>query len=122
MRISIFILTVLLSFANLIANTSEEDDRKEIVIIKDNNPRPRTPDFGVPIEAYYQGGVIYLHFSEDIGCMDVNVTNITTGEQWQDVACSDSSVETIIISSLQGNYQITLETEVGITYSGEFTL
>lgn len=90
---------------------------------KDNSEqRPRTPDFIIPIEAYYQGGVIYLQFSKDIGCMDVNVTNITTGEQWQDIACSDSSVETIIISSLQGNYQITLETETGTTYSGEFTL
>lgn len=90
---------------------------------KDNSEqRPRTPDFIIPIEAYYQGGVIYLHFSEDIGCMDVNVTNITTGEQWQDIACSDSSVETIIISSLHGNYHITLETETGTTYSGEFTL
>lgn len=122
MRISIFILTVLLSFANLIANTSEEDDRKEIVIIKDNNPRPRTPDFGVPIEAYYQGGVIYLHFSEDIGCMDVNVTNLTTGEQWNDTACADNSVEIIAVSSSHGNYQITLETETGTTYSGEFNL
>ena len=122
MRISIFILTVLLSFANLIANTSEEDDRKEIVIIKDNNPRPRTPDFGVPIEAYYQGGVIYLHFSEDIGCMDVNVTNLTTGEQWNDTACADNSVEVIAVSSSHGNYQITLESETGTTYFGEFTL
>ena len=122
MRISIFILTVLLSFANLIANTSEEDDRKEIVIIKDNNPRPRTPDFGVPIEAYYQGGVIYLHFSEDIGCMDVNVTNITTGEQWNDTACADSSVEVIAISTTHGNYLITLESEIGTTYFGEFSL
>ncbi|MBR6640326.1 MAG: DUF3244 domain-containing protein [Muribaculaceae bacterium] len=122
MRISIFILTVLLSFANLIANTSEEDDRKEIVIIKDNNPRPRTPDFGVPIEAYYQGGVIYLHFSEDIGCMDVNVTNITTGEQWNDTACADNSVEVIAVSESHGNYQITLESETGTTYFGEFSL
>lgn len=122
MRISIFILTVLLSFANLIANTSEEDDRKEIVIIKDNNPRPRTPDFGVPIEAYYQGGVIYLHFSEDIGCMDVNVTNLTTGEQWNDTACANNSVEIIAVSSSHGNYQITLESETGTTYFGEFSL
>ena len=122
MRTSILILTVLLPFIKIMANTSEGDDRKEIVIIKDKEQRPRTPDYFVPIEAYYQGGVIYLQFSEDIGCMDVNVTNITTGEQWQDIACSDSSVETIIISSLQGNYQITLETEVGITYSGKFNL
>lgn len=122
MRTSILILTVLLPFIKIMANTSEGDDRKEIVIIKDKEQRPRIPDYFVPIEAYYQEGVIYLQFSEDIGCMDVNVTNITTGEQWQDIACSDSSVETIIISSSQGDYQITLETETGTTYSGEFSL
>lgn len=119
-----FIVSLIVCTISLFAdnNTITEIPLSQTSPKGNSEQRPRTPDFDVPIEAYYQGGVIYLHFSEDIGCMDVNVTNITTGEQWQDVACSDSSVETIIISSLQGNYQITLETEVGITYSGEFTL
>ena len=119
-----FIVSLIVCSFSLIA----EDDTTTRIPLSQTSPkgnseqRPRTPDFGVPIEAYYQGGVIYLQFNEDIGCMDVNVTNITTGEQWQDIACSDSSVETIIISSLQGHYQITLETEIGTTYSGEFSL
>lgn len=118
------IMSLIVCSFSLIAddNTTTRIPLKQTESKDNSEQRPRTPDFGVPIEAYYQGGVIYLHFSEDIGCMDVNVTNITTGEQWQDIACSDSSVETIIISSLQGNYQITLETETGTTYSGEFNL
>lgn len=105
-----------------------EDDTTTRIPLSQTSPkgnseqRPRTPDFGVPIEAYYQGGVIYLHFSENIGCMDVNITNITTGEQWNDTACADNSVEVIAVSSSYGNYQITLESETGTTYFGEFSL
>ena len=119
-----FIVSLIVCSFSLIA----EDDTTTRIPLSQTSPkgnseqRPRTPDFGVPIEAYYQGGVIYLHFSEDIGCMDVNVTNITTGEQWNDSACADSSVEVIAISTTHGNYQITLESEIGTTYFGEFSL
>ena len=119
-----FIVSLIVCSFSLIA----EDDTTTRIPLSQTSPkgnseqRPRTPDFGVPIEAYYQGGVIYLHFSEDIGCMDVNVTNITTGEQWNDTACADSSVEVIAISTTHGNYQITLESETGTTYFGEFSL
>lgn len=119
-----FIVSLIVCSFSLIA----EDDTTTRIPLSQTSPkgnseqRPRTPDFGVPIEAYYQGGVIYLHFSEDIGCMDVNVTNITTGEQWNDTACADSSVEVIAISTTHGNYQIALESETGTTYFGEFSL
>lgn len=119
-----FIVSLIVCSFSLIA----EDDTTTRIPLSQTSPkgnseqRPRTPDFGVPIEAYYQGGVIYLHFSEDIGCMDVNVINLTTGEQWNDTACADSSVEVIAISTTHGNYQITLESEIGTTYFGEFSL
>ena len=119
-----FIMSLIVCSFSLIA----EDDTTTRIPLSQTSPkgnseqRPRTPDFGVPIEAYYQGGVIYLHFSENIGCMDVNITNITTGEQWNDTACADNSVEVIAVSSSYGNYQITLESETGTTYFGEFSL
>lgn len=118
-----FIVSLIVCSFSLIA----EDDTTTRIPLSQTSPkgnseqRPRTPDFGVPIEAYYQGGVIYLHFSEDIGCMDVNVTNLTTGEQWNDTACADNSVEVIAVSESHGNYQITLESETGTTYFGEFS-
>lgn len=124
----ILVKTILVALVLIMPFISKGEDNNETYPIKlsptgDNGTnRPRTPDFGVPIEAYYQGGVIYLHFSEDIGCMDVNVTNITTGEQWNDSACADNSVEVIAVSESHGNYQITLESETGTTYFGEFSL
>ncbi len=91
--------------------------------ITGNKPlRPRTPDCGADISAYYQNGVIYLQFIEDIGCMDVDVVNLTSGELWSDDACSDSQMETVIVSSATGNYTITLTTDNGTVYSGEYTI
>lgn len=83
---------------------------------------PRTPNATTPITAYYQSGVIYIQFSEDLGYLDVEVINSTTNQQWIDVACSDNSTEAIVISTTPGNYTITLTTEDGIEYSGQFTL
>ena len=84
--------------------------------------RPRTPDYCSEISAYYQNGVIYLQFNEDLGCMDVDVVNLTTGELWSDDACSDSGIETVSVSSAAGSYAITLITDNGSTYSGEYTI
>lgn len=118
-----FIMSLIVCSFSLIAddNTTTRIPLKQTESKDNSEQRPRTPDFIIPIEAYYQGGVIYLQFSEDIGCMDVIVTNLTTGEQWNDTACADNLVEVIAVSSSQGNYHITLETETGTTYSGEFT-
>lgn len=83
---------------------------------------PRTPNATTPITAYYQSGVIYIQFSEDLGCLDIEVINSTTNQQWIDVACSDNSTEAIVISATPGNYTITLTTDDGIEYSGKFIL
>ena len=103
-----------------------ENPESEIWIpIREEKPTlklPRTPDYCSQISAYYQNGVIYLQFSEDIGCMDVQVINLSTGEQWNDGACSDSGMETVSVSSAAGSYAITLTTDNGSTYSGEYTI
>ena len=103
-----------------------ENPEPEIWIpIRDEKPtikNPRTPDYCSEISAYYQNGVIYLQFNEDIGCMDVEVVNLSTGELWSDDACSDSGMETVSVSSAAGSYAITLTTDNGSTYSGEYTI
>ena len=53
---------------------------------------PRTPDYCSEISAYYQNGVIYLQFSGDLGCMDVQVINLSTGELWRDDASGTAVV------------------------------
>ena len=70
-------------------NTNEPID---IPLLSATPARPRTPDYCSEISAYYQNGVIYLQFSEDIGCMDVEVVNLTTGELWSDDASGTAVV------------------------------
>ena len=110
---------------NVKPENPEIPDVAQPVPIRKETPeinRPRTPDYCSEISAYYQNGVIYLQFNEDLGCMDVQVINLSTGEQWNDGACSDSGVETVAVSSAAGSYAITLTTDNGSTYSGEYTL
>lgn len=122
MKISILLLFGLVSLNSFMAISADNDDKQEIVIVKDKDPQPRSPGTSISIDAYYQGGAIYLQFGENIGCMDVNITNHSTGEQWYDTACSDNVTEVIAISSSLGIYQITLETESGAIYYGSFSL
>ena len=110
---------------NVKPENPEIPDVAQPVPIRKETPeinRPRTPDYCSEISAYYQNGVIYLQFSEDLGCMDVQVINLSTGEQWNDGACSDSGMETVSVSSATGSYAITLTTDNGSTYSGEYTI
>ena len=120
-------LTGLLSIASLMASAQSQVEQLPIHIDKLKpvdipESAPRTPEYGAEISAYYQNGVIYLQFNEDIGCMDVNVVNLSTGDLWADDACSDNGVETIAVSSAAGSYFITLTTDNGSTYSGEYTI
>lgn len=110
---------------NVKPENPEIPDVAQPVPIRKETPeinRPRTPDYCSEISAYYQNGVIYLQFNEDLGCMDVQVINLSTGELWSDDACSDSGVETVAVSSAAGSYAIAITTDNGSTYSGEYTI
>lgn len=115
------ILIICFALPNL-ADENQEAPSKEIIILSERPTGSRSQNTSISIDAYYQGGAIYLQFGENIGCMDVNITNHSTGEQWHDTACSDNATEVIAISSSLGIYQITLETESGAIYYGSFSL
>ena len=95
-------IKTILSIVTLLCTTvsgsvqQPENPESEIWIpIREEKPTlklPRTPDYCSEISAYYQNGVIYLQFSEDIGCMNVEVVNLTTGELWSDDASGTAVV------------------------------
>lgn len=120
-RIKTFLLLIFCTLISGFYSYGDEGEDKPISIIIGKDKKPRIPS-ETPITAYYQSGVIYIQFSEDLGCLDVEVINSTTNQQWIDVACSYNSTEAIVISTTPGNYTITLTTEDGIEYSGQFTL
>ena len=99
-------------------------DETKLPIKKDPDPTPefRTPNYGSDIMAYYQDGVIYLQFGYDIGEVEISVFNETTGEVWQQTDDSAFGAATIATSTDVGNYYITIVTDDGSSYSGNFTL
>lgn len=82
-------------------------------------------DCTVPIEANYYGMIsgIQTSISEDLGEVEVLVTNTSTGEFW--MASFDSSNEQqsfLQISGTPGYYEIEYITESGDIYEGEFLI
>lgn len=127
----LFLLITTLLCTVISGNIEPEPENPEIpndlnpIPIRKEDPkfnRPRTPDYSSEISAYYQNGVIYLQFVENVGCMTVEVENLATGEQWYDNACSDNGTETISVSSAVGSYAITLTTDNGTIYTGEYSI
>ncbi len=103
---------------------SSAEEKKEISIqpYPKNPQSQRTPDYGSDIMAYYQDGVIYLQFGYDMGEVEITVTNESTGEMWQQTDDSVFGAATIATSTNVGNYYITIVTDDGSYYSGNFTL
>ncbi len=112
-----FLILPFLTFAN---NKSETH---EIVIIKQNKEKePRTPNYGSDITAFYQSGMVYLQFMYDMGEVEITVTNETTGEVWQQTDDTTFGSATIATSTNVGNYYITIVTDDGSCYTGNFSL
>lgn len=123
-----FIVTLALMFCSVFYGVADSTlpngtgDIVEIPIKKDKKTRPRTPEFGNDIMAYYQDGVIYLQFAYDMGEVEITVTNQSTGEQWQQTEDTTFGSALITTSTDVGNYYITIVTDDGSCYTGNFSL
>jgi len=79
----------------------------------------------IPLESYFYGPMSCIHTTAltDLGEVEVNVTNNSTGEFWTDTF--DTSVESqfhLQISATSGYYVIEYTTASGDTYEGEFII
>ena len=116
------LLVVLLSYmfvGNVIADESQKKpvdvDLQIGVVNSDNsNKHPRTL---IPITCVYVDGTVQLTILENLGEMELFVTNQTTGEQWSTV--NNLVLQTSIAS---GVYLVEIVTENGDTYWGTYTL
>ena len=82
-------------------------------------------DCTVPIEANYYGMIsgIQTSVSEDIGEVEVLVTNTSTGEFWMTSFDSSNEQQSFLqISGTPGCYEIEYITESGDVYEGEFLI
>ncbi len=124
---SICSLMLVFSATAVSASTSKDDIKTLPITIRNGGgnesqiTRPRTPAF-IPITGMYDDGRVILDFIEEIGTLNITVANQSTGEMYFDCCDSADGHFEIEISASKGNYLLTIQTENGTTYYGEFTL
>lgn len=124
---SICSLMLVFSATAVSASTSKDNIKTAPITIREGIgdagqiTRPRTPAF-IPITGMYDDGRVILDFIEEIGTLNITVANQSTGEMYFDCCDSADGHFEIEISASKGNYLLTIQTENGTTYYGEFTL
>ena len=81
----------------------------------------RSPAF-VPIDAYVSNAMVYVDFLNDLGEVEIELTNITTGDSVNETIENAIGWIVISFSGDSGSYQITFTLSSGAKYSGEFEL
>ena len=118
----IFILCAIFNSTTAMGESSTKDQPIFIEIRKDPSNLPRTPHPNCEINAIYQNGILHLQFAYDMGEVEITVTNESTGEMWQQTDDSAFGAATIATSTNVGNYYITIVTDDGACYSGNYSL
>lgn len=120
-------LLLVFSAATISASTSKDDIKSAPITIRTSGgndsqiTRPRTPAF-IPITGLYDNGRVILDFIEEIGTLNITVANQSTGEMYFDYCDSADGHFEMEISASKGNYLLTIQTENGTIYYGDFTL
>lgn len=83
--------------------------------------RPRSGEF-IPVIGLYDNGRVVLDFIEDIGTVGVTVANQSTGETYFDYFNSADGHFEMEVSTSNGEYLLTIQTENGTMYYGNYAL
>ena len=118
-KILLFILGLILSVSLFASSDNKNQNQAPINVSlekreSDNEKPPRTL---IPITCVYVDGTVQLTIFENLGEIELFVTNQTTGEQW-------STVNNWVLrtSTACGVYLVEIVTEDGTTYWGTYTL
>lgn len=120
-------LMLVFSATTLSAAISQDDIKTTPIIIRTGggdegqHTRPRTPAF-IPVTGMYDNGHVVLDFIEEIGNVSVTVANQSTGETYFEYCDSADGHFEMEITPSKGDYLLTIQTENGTTYYGNFTL
>lgn len=119
---SLLIAFIFSLFCPTLINADDNDGSGNTPIgdLKDGpSIRPRTP---TDLSGYYSAGILYLHFAEEYASIEIEVTNLTSGDYWQEEVVNPASIEAIQIGEIPGDYQIIVTTSSGNSLYGYFTL
>lgn len=121
-----YILPMVIAVCISSVNSFAQSQRTEIPIyVNKNNPttmhHPKSPAL-IPIEAYYESNmsVIMLSFKRDLGVVEVEVFNQSTGEYLEGNIKANVGVSVLKISGNAGFYQIKFILTDSSEYVGEF--
>ena len=116
------LLVVLLSYM-FVGSVIADESKKTVVDVElkiekgDADNSNKYPRSLIPITCVYVDGTVQLTILENLGKIELFVTNQTTGEQWSTV--NNWVLQT---STANGVYLVEIVTENGDTYWGTYTL
>ena len=121
MKKILMLLTLMLSLQCYVGATNsdvQEEKATDVALQKGkpdkDNKHPRSL---IPITCVYVDGTVQLTILENLGEIELFVTNQTTGEQWSTV-----NKWVLQTSTANGVYLVEIVTENGDTYWGTYTL
>lgn len=122
-----YVLPMVIAVSICSVNSFAQSQKTEIPIYvkNNNNPttihHPKSPAL-IPIEAYYESNmsVIMLSFKRDLGVVEVEVFNQSTGEYLEGNIKANVGVSVLKISGNAGFYQIKFILTDSSEYVGEF--
>ena len=100
--------------------------RTLIIILKTQSTtgiRPNSLESG-PFYCTYESsdGAVCIDFMENVGCVSISVTNMSSGETVYDIADSSEGSAILFTSGMPGSSILQLETASGDVYEGEFSI
>lgn len=121
-----YVLPMVIAVSICSVNSFAQSQKTEIpIIVNKNNPttmhHPKSPAL-IPIEAYYESNmsVIMLSFKRDLGVVEVEVFNQSTGEYLEGNIKANVGVSVLKISGNAGFYQIKFTLTDSSEYVGAF--
>lgn len=78
----------------------------------------------IPMEAYYDANTssVYVQFLQDIGCVDITILNMCTGNYTEYKTDSCMGGASLSISEDEGDYSIVFLLSNGVIYEGVFVI
>lgn len=120
------IIILLLSFciaANANAKSLSISEKKVLnVILREVTPkRPRTGDLSLMVNCYYYDSKVYVEFYEPVENVNVSVTNILSGEQYEALSWGANQFIYVDVPNTSGHYYVEIECDSSTLY-GEYYL
>lgn len=112
-------ILTLIAFISLSASIYADNSNDETTIIdiekQGTNNQSRMPS-DCPISAFYQNGIVFFFFSNDIGLLNISITNEFLGKNLTYCTPSETGYYEIHLPNTHGEYNFYISTTNGDLY------